>query len=430
MKFKVVVLLALISVSLLNSILVLADDLYQQDDILAITKETGFNMDEFYRPKADILIDAKTGSILYGDNIDVVRDSGSMAKLMTAYVLFLAIKDGKLNYDTVITASASDQAISENSDLSNVPIYAGVDYPISDLINMLFVPSSSAATIMIANAVSDNDPDAFLDLMNQRAQEIGMTNSKWYNPNGAPTSVLRGLYTPTRYDNHATNEITARDMAILGYHLVNEFPEALDYTKNSSVTVMKGTPYQATYDNYNASLEGGKHALKGADGLKTGSSPTADYNYSVTVKRGNQRFIEIIMGVGHYDVELAESYRHIIGNALAEKMFQEYEYKEILTAGEHQINGKTYQLEQPFYATVKKGTQPTLTVKNNQLSVDNGLQSLSPNIKTTLTVTEKGGFFSLPNTTNAVKFNPMWIFCLLPIGILKWIFMKTNSTRK
>lgn len=424
MKYRAVLLLSLLTLASLTPGLAFADDLYQQEDILTITQQAGSDMDEFYRPKADILIDANTGNILYGDNIDVVRDSGSMAKLMTAYVLFRTIKEGKLNYDTVVTATENDQAISENPQLSNVPIYAGVDYKISDLIDMLFVPSSSAATIMIANAVSNNDPDAFMDLMNQYAQDIGMTKSKWYNPNGAPTSVLEGRYSPTRYDNYATNEITARDMAILGYHLVNDFPEALNYTKNSKVTVMKGTPYEATYDNYNASLEGGKHALAGADGLKTGSSPTADYNYSVTVKRGNQRFIEIIMGVGHYDVELAESYRHIIGNALAERMFEDYEYKEVLAAGQHQIDGKTYQLDQPFYATVKKGSQPKLTVQNNQLSVDNGLQSVSSKISHTASVTEQTGFFSSPNTAETVKFNPMWIFCLLPIGILRWIFKR------
>ena len=257
-KLKPALLLSLLTSLTLTPSLSLADNLYQQEDIMSITTDSGTELDEFFRPKADILIDAKTGAILYGDNIDTVRDSGSMAKLMTAYVLLLAIKEGKLSYDTKITATETDQTISQNPYLSNVHIIAGIQYKISDLLNMLFVPSSSAATIMIANAVSNNDPDAFLDLMNQRAQEIGMTKSKWNNPNGAPTMVLQGYYNPQRYGNDQVNQITARDMAILGYHIVNEFPEILNYTKNSSVTVMKGTPYEATYDNYNMSLIGGK----------------------------------------------------------------------------------------------------------------------------------------------------------------------------
>lgn len=430
MKSRTALLLIGLVVLLCFQTLTLADDLYQQEDVMTITKKAGTELDDFYRPKADIVIDANTGDILYGDHIDVVRDSGSMAKLMTVYVLLKAIKEGKLTYDTEITATSTDQAISQNPYLSNVPIFAGVKYKISDLLDMVFVPSSSAATIMIANAVSDNDPDAFIDLMNQRAQEIGMTKSKWFNPNGAPTMVLEGYYTPDRYQTDQTNQITARDMAILGYHLVNEFPEILNYTKNARVTVMKGTPYEATYDNYNLSLMGGKYELKGADGLKTGSSPTADYNYTVTAKRKNQRLIEVILGVGSYEVELAESYRHIIGNALAEQMFADYSYQKILDKGEHTINGKTYLLTQPFYATVRKGTKPRLEVKKDTLIVKNGLKSVSPKIKQGMKVTEKtGSFLSSPtNPKGYTKFNPMWICCLIPIGILRVIFKKTQTS--
>lgn len=433
-KLKPALLVSLLVSLVLTPSLALADDLYNQEDIIKMTRKSGFNMDEFYRPKADILIDAKTGAILYGDNIDTVRDSGSMAKLMTAYVLLRAIKDGKLSYDTEITATSNDQAISENAELSNVPIYAGVKYKISDLLNMVFVPSSSAATIMIANAVSDNDPDAFIDLMNQRAQEIGMTNSKWFNPNGAPTAVLAGRYNPTRYSQNKTNQITARDMAILGYHIVNEFPELLNYTKNTSVTVMKGTKYEETYDNYNMSLTGGKYELKGADGLKTGSSPTADWNYTLTAQRGEFRIVEVILGVGDYATEIVgglegESYRHIIGNALAEKMFKDYEYKKIFDKGEQTIDGKTYILDKPFYASVKRGTEPTIQVADGFLSIKNGLETVSPNIHQEMQVTEKPGFFSSASSNQAgyTKFNPMWIFCLVPIYILRTIFKKTAS---
>ena len=169
-----------------------ADDIYQQEDVMKIAADAGLVLDDFYKPKADIVIDANTGAILYGDNIDTVRDSGSMTKLMSAYVVFRALKEGKIKYDTVVTATEADQAISENNLLSNSPIVAGVDYKVSELIKMLFVPSSSAAVIMLANVVTDNDPDKFLDLMNQYAQEMGMSHTKWHNPNGAMISVLQG----------------------------------------------------------------------------------------------------------------------------------------------------------------------------------------------------------------------------------------------
>ena len=429
MKFKRALFATLSLSCLCFPMLVRADDLYQQEDIMSITEKSGTSVDEFFRPKADIVVDAHTGAIVYGDNIDAPRDSGSMAKLMSVYVLLRAIKEGQLDYDTQITATETDVAISQNQKLSNSPIVAGAKYKVSTLLNMIFVPSSSAATIMIANKVSGGDPDKFLDLMNQRAQEIGMTNTKWNNPNGAPTAVLDGYYNPTRYDQHAINQTTARDMAILAYHMVNEFPEILNYTKNAKITLFEGTDYEETHENYNYSLEGGRYSLKGADGLKTGSSPTADYNYTLTVNRGNQRFVQVIMGVGHYDVEIAESLRHVIGNALIERLYQDYEYKEVLPAGDHTIQGQTYHLDKPFYATVKRGTNPEISVQNGQLQIANGLQTLSPSIQQTQAVTAVEGAHQKSTSSRQKGWDPMWLCCFLPFIFLR-IFFNIRYKRK
>ena len=429
MKFKRALFATLSLACLSFPMLAKADDLYQQEDIMSITEKSGTSVDEFFRPKADIVVDAHTGAIVYGDNIDAPRDSGSMAKLMSVYVLLKAIQEGQLDYDTLITATDTDVIISQNQKLSNSPIVAGAKYKVSTLLNMIFVPSSSAATIMIANKVSGGDPDKFLDLMNQRAQEIGMTNTKWNNPNGAPTAVLDGYYNPTRYDQHAINQTTARDMAILAYHMVNEFPEILNYTKNAKITLFQGTDYEETHENYNYSLEGGRYSLKGADGLKTGSSPTADYNYTLTVNRGNQRFVQVIMGVGHYDVEIAESLRHVIGNALIERLYQDYEYKEVLPAGDHTIQGQTYHLEKPFYATVKRGTNPEVSVQNGQLQIANGLQTVSPSIQQTQAVSAVQASHQKTTSTRQKGWDPMWLFCFLPFIFLR-IFFNIRYKRK
>ena len=429
MKFKRALIATLSLACLCFPLLAKADDLYQQEDIMSITEKSGTSVDEFFRPKADIVVDAHTGAIVYGDNIDAPRDSGSMAKLMSVYVLLRAIQEGQLDYDTLITATDTDVIISQNQKLSNSPIVAGAKYKVSTLLNMIFVPSSSAATIMIANKVSGGDPDKFLDLMNQRAQEIGMTNTKWNNPNGAPTAVLDGYYNPTRYDQNAINQTTARDMAILAYHIVNEFPEILNYTKNAKITLFQGTDYEETHENYNYSLEGGRYSLKGADGLKTGSSPTADYNYTLTVNRGNQRFVQVIMGVGHYDVEIAESLRHVIGNALIEKLYQDYEYKEVLPAGDHTIQGQTYHLDRPFYATVKRGTNPEVSVQNGQLQIANGLQTLSPSIQQTQAVSAVQAPHQKSTSKGQKGWDPMWLCCFLPFIFLR-IFFNIRYKRK
>ena len=342
------------------------------------------------RPKSSLIVDANTGNILWQDNIDEVRDPASMSKLMTLYLVFEAIQQGKLSENTVIKATPRDQAIANIYEISNNKIVAGVDYTVSELITMTAVPSSNATTVMLANYLSNNDPDTFLDMMNAKAKELGMTNTKWFNASGAAAVSFKGLYTPQRYDNNAANQTTARDLAILSYNFVKNYPNILNYTNKSVVTVKKGTPYEETFETYNYSLPGARYAIKGVDGLKTGSSPRGAFNYIATIKRGKQRLISVIMGVGNWSDQDGEYYRHPFGNALIEKAYADYEYKKIFKAGEQTINGKRYNLSKDFYATVKKGTAAKTVVENGVLKNENGLEQLSSLISNGEHVTEKG----------------------------------------
>ena len=82
------------------------------------------------------MIDGNTGDILWQDNIDEVRDPASMSKIMTLYLVFEAIKEGKLSLDTVIKATPQDQAVAGIYEISNNKIVAGVNYTVSELITM------------------------------------------------------------------------------------------------------------------------------------------------------------------------------------------------------------------------------------------------------------------------------------------------------
>ena len=160
----------------------MAQKMYPNDHVQAIN-----------RPKSSLMIDGNTGDILWQDNIDEVRDPASMSKIMTLYLVFEAIKEGKLSLDTVIKATPQDQAVAGIYEISNNKIVAGVNYTVSELITMTVVPSSNATTVMLANYLSDNDPDAFLDKMNAKAQELGMTNTKWFNASGAAAVSFRDI---------------------------------------------------------------------------------------------------------------------------------------------------------------------------------------------------------------------------------------------
>lgn len=403
----------------------------QADELLDITREFGYEVNPINRPKTSIVIDAHTGEILWQDNIDEVRDPASMSKLMALYLVYEAIAEGRMSEDTVITATASDQAISQIYEISNNKIVAGVDYTVGELITMTIVPSSNAATIMLANYVSNNDPDLFIDMMNAKSQELGMTNTTWNNASGASAISFQGYYAPTRYDREATNLTTSRDMSILAYNILNKYPAILQHTKDSVVTVKAGTPYQEVFDTYNYSLPGAAYGIEGADGLKTGSSPSAGFNCTLTVKRGEQRLIGIVMGVGDWSDQQGEYYRHPFINALVENAFSDYEYRKLLDAGEETINGQTYQLTRDFYGTLAKGSQPVFVVENGQLRLDNGLESVSPLIADTVAV-ETGNTNqsqSAASTTSAVQTSQSstdwltvlktnWYWLLLPLLLL------------
>ncbi|WP_443031092.1 DUF1958 domain-containing protein [Streptococcus sp. DD10] len=414
----------------------LQPSLVSADELMDITRAAGYtDVQEINRPKSSILIDGNTGDVLWQDNADEIRDPASMSKVMTLYLVFEAIHQGKISEDTVITATPADQATAKIYEISNNKIIAGVDYTVSELITMTAVPSSNATTIMLANYLSNYDPDAWLDSMNQKAQELGMTNTQWFNASGAAAVAFKGYYNPQRYDNYSSNKTTARDLAILTYNFVKNYPGILNYTNKPVVTVKAGTPYEETFETYNYSLPGAKYGIEGVDGLKTGSSPEGAFNYIATIKRGEQRMIAIIMGVGDWSDQDGEYYRHPFGNALIEKMYSDYEYKKLLTAGEHTINGKKYKLNKDFYGVVKKDQPVGFSVEGNQLKVENNLETVSPLISNSQEVEEVKGIFdfggdktadssasSVSSTSKTessqVTFSPIWFVCLLPAGIL------------
>lgn len=355
-------------------------NVYAQEDILTVAQNAGYQTSEFYKPKASIVIDAATGQVLWEDNPDLAWNPASIAKLMSAYLVFEAMSQGKFTLDTIVTATESDQAISQIYELSNNAIVAGVDYPVRDLLYATLVQSSNVATVMLANLVTANDEAKFIHMMNDKAKELGMTNSTFYNSSGAETSAFNGYYNPQGIDPTADNVTTARDLAILAYFLLKNYPDTLTYTAPTQITIMENTPYAEILENHNYSLPGLAYGYEGADGLKTGSSPTGGFNYAATAKRGETRLIEVVLGVGDWQDQQGEFQRHAFGNAIFDQAFATYEYKKLLSQGNNTINNEKIILDQDFYGLIQKNTEPAFTLAANKLSLDNGLAQVAPTI--------------------------------------------------
>lgn len=353
---------------------------YAEEDLMEFAKKSGYPIKEGYRPKASIVIDADSGQILWEDQPDLSWSPASIAKVMTMYLAFEAMEQGKFNLDTTVTATEKYVNISELYALSNNKITLGVDYPVRELFSMIAVPSSNVATLMLANLVSDNDEAGFIHKMNEKAAELGMTNTTYFNCSGAQISAFDGFYKAEGIDPDGDNKSTARDLAILTYNLLKKYPDVLQFTSKPVVTTMENTPYAETFETYNYSLPGAKYGYEGVDGLKTGSSPTGGFNYIATAKKGDTRLIEVILGVGDWSDQEGEYERHLAGNAILDHAFSTYEHKKLLPKGANTVDKKEINLKQDFYGFVKKGAKPKFKLVDGQLSLESELGQVSPKI--------------------------------------------------
>lgn len=353
---------------------------HAEENVMDFAEKSGFPVKEAFLPKASIVIDADSGQILWATQPDLSWNPASIAKVMTMYLALEAMEQGKFNLDTTVTATEKDVAISQIYALSNNKITAGVAYPVRDLFFMVAVPSSNVATVMLANLVSDNDEAGFIRKMNEKAVELGMTNTTYYNCSGAQIAAFDGLYQAEGIDANGDNTSTARDLATLTYHLIKKYPDILQFTSKPIVKTMENTPYEETFETYNYSLPGAKYGYEGVDGLKTGSSPTGSFNYIATAKKGDTRLIEVVLGVGDWADQDGEYERHIAGNAILDHAFSTYEYKKLLSQGANTVNNKEIHLTDDFYGLVKQNTEPQFTLKDGQLSLSTEYGQVSPSV--------------------------------------------------
>ena len=130
-----------------------------------------------------ILIDADSGKILYEQDADVPLGIASMTKMMTEYILFEAIEEGKITWDQEYRVNDYTYKISQDRSLSNVPLRADGTYTIRELYEATAIYSANAATIAIAESIAGTETE-FLKLMNAKAEELGLKDYKFVNTTG------------------------------------------------------------------------------------------------------------------------------------------------------------------------------------------------------------------------------------------------------
>ena len=235
--------------------------------------------------KSWLLIDTTSNQIVASENPDMRIEPASLTKIMTAYLVFEALRDKKISMDQKVNVSMA--AYKVEADSSKMFIDPKVPVSINDLLYGLIVQSGNDAAVALSEAVAGSS-EAFAVMMNREVERLGLKNTHFSNPHGLPS--------PQNYS-------TAQDLARIAQHLITEFPE---YYK---------TFYSTKSFTYNKITQPNRNRLlwldPTVDGMKTGHTEAAGYCLISSAKRpngsGERRLLSVILGTTSDQVRAQES---------------------------------------------------------------------------------------------------------------------------
>ncbi|MBE37020.1 MAG: D-alanyl-D-alanine carboxypeptidase [Opitutaceae bacterium] len=228
--------------------------------------------------KGAIVVDALSGKVLFEDNPDLVNPPASITKLMTFLIVHDQLSSGALNLQTEVPVSAASSRIGG----TQVWLKHGESFSVEEMLYALMIQSANDCAHALASLIGGT-PDEFVEMMNARARQLGMTNTTFRSPHGLPTSNRR----------IADGDLTSpRDLSLLSRHLLLH----TDVLKYSSIKVRDfrtdATKGRIVMRNHNHLLE----RLAGVDGLKTGYTRGAGFCLAATASRNGRRVIAVSMG--------------------------------------------------------------------------------------------------------------------------------------
>jgi D-alanyl-D-alanine carboxypeptidase len=241
-----------------------------------------------------LLFEVKSGKVLYSEDPDSLWHPASLTKIMTAYLAFKAIRDGRIKLDQKIPCSL----VATLQPPSKVGLNVGAELTVEKALQAVIVKSANDVTVMLAEAISGSE-GAFVAEMNATAKKLGMTRTSYVNTNGLPD--------PGQIS-------TARDIAKLARTVVTEFPEYASYWTMTDMHIGK-----RRLGSHNALLK----TFPGADGLKTGFTCDSGYNIVASATRDDLRLMVVVLG------EVSGKERAVRSASLLEHGFQTYGWKQI-----------------------------------------------------------------------------------------------------
>lgn len=241
-------------------------------DVAALSNATGTKPPPIPAPpqvqaRGFVLLDYTSNQVLAATNENERLEPASLTKLMSAYAVFHALKDGRIKVSDMVTISPH----ARSQEGSRMFVDVGTQVSVENLIQGLIVQSGNDATVALAEHVAGSEP-VFVDLMNQYAQQLGMVGTRFQNSPGLP---------------HPEHYSTARDIALLASALIKEYPSYYKWYSQRSFTWNK-----ITQPNRNGLLDRDPTV----DGLKTGHTESAGYCLVSSAKRDDMRLVSVVMG--------------------------------------------------------------------------------------------------------------------------------------
>ncbi|HEY3796950.1 MAG TPA: D-alanyl-D-alanine carboxypeptidase [Caulobacteraceae bacterium] len=239
----------------------------QDDEDAAVTATPDFHVPSSEPRYAAIVVDATSGEVLYEKRADSPRYPASITKIMTLYLAFEQLATGRLKESDYITVSplAAAQAPTK------LGLRPGESIQVSDAMSAIAVKSANDMAMALAERIGGSE-SRFAAMMTLKAQELGMTHTRFVNPNGLPDS----------------RQVTsARDISILCQAVLRDYPQYYRYFGEESFTY-RGQ----TMSNHNGLLG----RMPGVDGFKTGFTNAAGFNLAASAVRDGHRLIAVVLG--------------------------------------------------------------------------------------------------------------------------------------
>ena len=280
--------------------------------------------------KAAIAIDPASGKILYAKNADQPMGIASTTKLITAYMTLDAIKKGKLHWEDKVEMSEYAYALTQDPQASNIAVKDPSEaFSIRDLFYAAMIQSANSAAITLAEKIGGSEPK-FVDMMKTQLAYWGITDAKLVNASGLNNSVLgKNIYPKSSETDE--NMLSAKDLAIISQHLIREFPEVLDVTKQAIATFDKGGASEQTLATYNYMLMGLPAARGGVDGLKTGTTEFAGACFVGTTVQNDFRIITVVLNADNAETD--QYARFTATGGLMNEVYGNWQAKPIATKG-------------------------------------------------------------------------------------------------